>query len=78
VVDQLNIEKKGIPTVTVTTTPFEEMIKATLKEQGVAQLALVVSEHPIAGHNLEGIKKKVDKDFPEIMKAATQWQPVKK
>ena len=77
-VDQLNIEKKGIPTVTVTTTPFVDMIKSTLKEQGVADLSLVVTEHPIAGHNLEGIKKKVDKDFPEIMKAATQWQPVKK
>ena len=38
-------------------------------------MALVIVEHPIAGHNLEGIRKKVDGDFPDILKAATKWQP---
>jgi len=38
-------------------------------------MALVVTEHPIAGHNLESINKKVEKDFPAILKAATQWRP---
>ena len=76
-VDQLNVEKKGIPTVTIVTTAFEESFKTLMKEQGVSDMALVVSEHPIAGYNLEGIKKKVDKDFPAILKAATQWQPGK-
>jgi len=38
----------------------------------------VVEEHPIAGHNLEGIRKKVDVAFPVILTAATQWQPEKK
>jgi hypothetical protein len=77
VVDQLNVEKKGIPTVTVVTTAFEEAIKTLIKDQGVPELALVVTEHPIAGHNLDGIKKKVDKDLPAILKQATQWQPGK-
>jgi hypothetical protein len=76
-VDQLNVEKKGIPTVTVVTTAFEETIKSVFKNQGVSEIALVVTEHPIAGHNAEGIKKKADKDFPAILKAATQWQPGK-
>ena len=75
--DQLNVEKKGIPTVTVVTTAFEETIKSLFKNQGVSEIALVVTEHPIAGHNAEGIKKKADKDFPAILKAATQWQPGK-
>jgi hypothetical protein len=44
------------------------------KDNGVSDIALVVTEHPIAGHNQEGINKKVDKDFPAILKAATQWQ----
>jgi hypothetical protein len=77
-VDQLNVEKKGIPTVTIVTSAFEELFcKTLMKDQGVSTMALVISEHPIAGHNLEGIKKKVDKDFPAILKAATQWQPGK-
>jgi len=49
-----------------------------MKDQGVSEMALVVEEHPIAGHNLEGIRKKVDAAFPAILKAATQWQPGKK
>ena len=64
--------------MTIVTTAFEEMIKSLIKDQGVLEMALVVEEHPIAGHNLEGIRKKVDEAFPLILKAATQWQPGKK
>jgi hypothetical protein len=76
-VDQLNVEKKGIPTVSIVSSAFEEPFKTLMKDQGVSNMAFVVTEHPIAGHNLDGIKKKVDKDFPAILKAATQWQPGK-
>jgi len=72
------LEKKGIPTVTIVTTAFEEMLRSLMKDQGVSEMALVVEEHPIAGHNQEGIRKKVDAAFPLILKAATQWQPGKK
>jgi len=69
------LEKKGIPTVTIVTSAFLEMITKSIKEQGVSEMALVVVEHPIAGHNLEGIRKKADAAFPDILKAATKWQP---
>ena len=69
------MERKGIPTVTIATTPFEELAKTTMQQQGVSDMALVVVEHPIAGHNLEGIRKKADAAFPDILKAATEWQP---
>ncbi|MFB3884553.1 MAG: hypothetical protein ACE144_04950 [Thermodesulfobacteriota bacterium] len=75
--DQLNLEKKGIPTVMIATTAFEELVKSTMKEQGVSGMALVVVEHPIAGHNLKDIRKKADLAFPDILKAATQWPPKK-
>lgn len=68
----------GIPTVSITTTSFVNLFKDTLKEQGVPEVSLVVVAHPIAGHNQEGIRKKMDGDFPQIMKAATQWQPAAK
>jgi len=51
------------------------MVNKVIQEQETAPMALVVVEHPIAGHNLEGIRKKADAAFPEILKAATQWQP---
>ena len=75
--DQLNLEKKGIPTVTIATAPFEELVKSTLKEQDLSEMALVVVEHPIAGHNLKDIRKKAELAFPDIFKAATQWKPRK-
>jgi hypothetical protein len=61
----------------VVTSAFNETMSGLIKDNGVSEMALVVTEHPIAGHNLDGIKKKVDKDFPAILKAATQWQPGK-
>jgi hypothetical protein len=72
------LEKKRIPTVTIVTTAFEEMLRSLIKDQGLSEMALVVEEHPIAGHNPEGIRKKVDAAFPLILKAVTQWQPSKK
>ena len=73
--DQLNLEKNGIPTVTITTTAFEELTKSTIQAQEVSGMALVVVEHPIAGHNLKDIRKKADLAFPDIVEAATRWQP---
>jgi len=61
--------------VTIVTTAFEEMIRSLLKDQEVSGMALVVVEHPIAGHGMEGIRQKVDAVFPAILKAATQWTP---
>jgi len=60
------------------TTAFEELLKSTVRDQGVSEMAQVVVEHPIAGHNLRGIHKMVETAFPLIMKAATIWQPSKK
>jgi hypothetical protein len=48
-------------------------MKKLIQDQGTAPITLVVVEHPIAGHDLEGIRKKVDAAFPDILKAATQW-----
>jgi len=77
VIDQLNVEKKGIPTVTITTTGFEALVKKTMNKQGVSEMSLVVVEHPIAGRNDAELNKLVDGAFDDIVKAATQWQPSK-
>jgi len=75
VVDQLNLEKLRIPTVTITTTAFADIAKDVAKDQGVGDMSFVVVEHPIAGWNLEDVRKKMDGVFPEVMRAATKWQP---
>jgi len=77
VIDQLNLEKKGIPTVTITTTAFEKLVKKTMVNQGVSEMAIVVVPHPIAGRNLSETNQLVDGVFNDIINAATQWQPAK-
>jgi hypothetical protein len=75
VVDQLTIEKRGIPTVTILTTAFEDLFKSAIMDQGVSDIAMVAVEHPIAGRSLEDTRKMADSAFPNILKAATQWHP---
>ena len=72
------MEKKGIPTVTIVTTAFDELFKSTLKYQGVSEMAQVVVEHPIAGRNLKETSKLVETAFSQVIKAATKWQPGRK
>jgi len=69
------LEKKGIPTVTIVTTAFEELLRSAIKYQEVSEMSYVVVEHPIAGHNLKGVYKLAESAFPQILKMATKWQP---
>jgi hypothetical protein len=57
------------------TTAFEELLKSVMKYQVVSEMAQVVVEHPIAGHNQKGVYKLAETAFPQIIKAATKWQP---
>jgi len=75
VVDQLILEKRGIPTVTILTTAFEDLFKSAMKDQEVSDMAMVAVEHPIAGRSLEDTRKMADSVFPNILKVATHWRP---
>ncbi len=73
--DQLNLEKKGIPTLTIATTPFEAPAKTVAQDLGVTDFSLVVVDHPIAGYGDGEIKDKVAKEFDKIYTAAISWKP---
>ncbi len=77
IVDQLSVEQKGIPTVTIATSAYEKKAREAAAAQGVTDFSLLIVEHPIAGHDAAGIVAKVDGVFSEILKAATEWQPAK-
>ena len=61
--------------MTITTTAFAELAKNAAVDQGVADLCLVAVDHPIASNNIDTVRKKAEQTFPDIMKAATKWQP---
>ena len=75
--DQLELEKLGIPTVTITTTEFASLARDTAFGQG-AEPSFVVVPHPMGMISLAEIRQKAESVFPEIFKAATDWQPVVK
>jgi hypothetical protein len=76
-VDQLNVEKKGIPTVSIASSAYYPLAITTIEAQGLSEddMAWVVVPHPIGGLSEEEVRAKVDAAFPEILKAATEWQP---
>lgn len=75
--NQLRLEKVGIPTVTIATSDFIGLAKTTATQEGAPNLALVEVEHPIGGIGLSSVQKKAKGIFPEVMKMATEWQPEK-
>ena len=77
VVDQCNLEKMGVPTVTIVTDQFVTLARGTQKSQGLTDMCFVTVPHPIGMLPKEQVDAKVDAAFGDIVKAATQWQPVK-
>lgn len=76
-VDQCNVEKLGIPTVTIVTDQFLTLARGTQKSQGLTDLCLVTVPHPIGMISREEVHAKIDKAFPDIVKAATEWKASK-
>lgn len=73
--DQLEVEKLGIPTVTVATSAFIDLARSTMSGYGAPDMAFVIVPHPMGGIKLEEIQAKADAAFEDIIAAATQWQP---
>ena len=67
----------GVPTVTIATDQFLTLARGTKKSQGLTDMCFVTVPHPIGMLPKEQVDAKVDAAFGDIVKAATQWQPVK-
>jgi len=74
-VDQSEIEKLEIPTITVATSAFIALARSTTKSVGLPDMAFVEVPHPMAMISLQEIRSKADQSFAEILKMATQWKP---
>lgn len=74
-VDQSEVEKSGIPTVTISSNQFVGLAKATVTSTGLPDMAFVEVPHPMGMIPLAEIRAKADQAFPEIIRMATQWKP---
>lgn len=75
VVDQLNVEKLGIPTVTVVTSPFMELANMLPLAEGYREACIVQISHPVGMLPASRIREKAEYAFDQILNAATQWGP---
>jgi hypothetical protein len=75
VADHLNLERLGIPTVTVITSPFMEMAGTVPPSEGFHEACFVQVSPPIGMLPLSEIRAKAETVFDDILKAATDWNP---
>ena len=73
--DQLNLEKLGIPTVTVITSPFMELANTIPQAEGFREACFVQVSPPIGMLPSSDVREKAENALDEILKAATDWQP---
>lgn len=73
--DQLNLERLGIPTVTVITSPFMELANTIPLAEGFREACFVQVSPPIGMLPPSDIKEKAENAFDAILKAATDWRP---
>ena len=75
VVDLLNLEKLGIPTVTVITSPFVEMAGTIPPCEGFFNACFVVIPPPLGMLPPSQVYDKADHSFDNVMEALTRWNP---
>ncbi|HVP76838.1 MAG TPA: UGSC family (seleno)protein [Thermodesulfobacteriota bacterium] len=73
--DQLNLERLGIPTVTVVTSPFVQLANTIPLAKGFRDACFVQVPPPIGMLASFQIRQKAEDAFDQILSAATDWQP---
>ncbi|MFC2001971.1 UGSC family (seleno)protein [Chloroflexota bacterium] len=73
--DQLNLERLGIPTITIVTSQFAALARAVAAAEGAADACLVTVPHPLGMIPQVDVHRKAEGAFPEILKLALEWQP---
>jgi hypothetical protein len=59
VLDSANLEKMGIPSLTVVTAPFETAARAVAKSQGLPELPLLIIPHDYLEEDEQAIRAKL-------------------
>jgi hypothetical protein len=75
VMDQLNIERLGIPAVTLITSPFMETACTIPLSEGFSDGCFVEIPPPIGMLQASAVRKKAEEAIDDLMRALTQWSP---
>jgi hypothetical protein len=67
----VELEKRGIPTVTICTDAFEGLAREEAKNLGMPDLPLVIIKHPIGGEPPDVIRQRAAEAAPQVLRALT-------
>ena len=67
----MEFEKRGVLNITVCTSQFTSLIKATAQSKGFPHLAILTVPHPIGGIAANEVSKKADDAFGEMINIFT-------
>jgi len=73
--DSVELERLGVPTVTLVTTSFQRLARVTSEALGMPDQAMAVIPHPMGGIPAAAVRSKVRNAFPDILDKLTDWQP---
>ncbi|MFR8580587.1 hypothetical protein [Bilophila wadsworthia] len=68
-IDQIQLERAGVPTLTILTQPFLKTFHNVRQNLRIAPLHCVAVPHPVAIIRDEKVRAKVDEAFPAILDA---------
>lgn len=63
------LERRGVPTATVVTDVFEQYARGLARMQGLAQLPLIVLEHPVAARPHEVLRARIGAARTQLVEA---------
>jgi hypothetical protein len=69
VLDSANLERSGVPSVTIVTRPFEPAARAVARSQGLPDLPLVVIPHDYLEEDDARIRAKLAPVLDDIVRA---------
>lgn len=72
--DSVQLEQRGIPTLTLITTQFSRLARATSQGLGMPDQSFCVIPHPMGGIPDSRLRAKIDGAFADIHESLTSWR----
>lgn len=75
--DSIELERLGIPTLTLVTTSFARLARVTSEGMGMPDQAMSVIPHPMGGIPADHVRLKIRDAYADIARQLTEWQPAR-
>ena len=67
----VQLESRGVPTVVLTTTEFQDLTKESARSNELPEARVLVTHHPLGATSAEAVTKWADEAVPELERLFT-------